>query len=71
MEAVAAAQSTLQAASSTEVLLSHYSIERIWGNIGEIFCNKLKGFNFFSRFEFHSYSSSLIHGKNNSCTYQI
>jgi hypothetical protein len=47
MEAAAAAQSTLQAASSTEVLLSHYSIERRWGNIGEIFCNQLKGFDFF------------------------
>jgi hypothetical protein len=36
-----------EAASSTEVLLSHYSIERRWGNIGEIFCNQLKGFDFF------------------------
>lgn len=46
MEGAAAAQSTLQAASSTEVLLSHYSIERIWGNIEKIFYNQLKGFFF-------------------------
>lgn len=45
-EGATAAQSTLQAASSTEVLLSHYSIERRWGDIGIIFCNQLKGFFF-------------------------